>query len=165
MSSTLAQHTPATTARATSAPAATAAPRTGIDPRGPQFAAGATALVLIAVLGLPPTAALALTAVQAALFALGAARGVQKTPHAWAFRRFIRPRLAAPTELEDPAPPRFAQSVGLLFTVVALVGYAAGLTVLAQVAIGFALVAATLNAVFRFCLGCELFLLVKRATA
>lgn len=137
----------------------------GIDPRGPQFAAGVTALVLIAILGLPPLAALVLTIAQASLFALGAVRGVQHTPHAWAFKRFIRPRLAAPDELEDPAPPRFAQSVGLLFTLVAIAGYAAGLTVLAQVAIGFALVAATLNAVFRFCLGCEMYLLIKRATA
>ena len=98
----------------------------GIDPRGPQFAASLTAVVLIAVLLLPPTAALALTAVQAALFALGAARGVQRTPHAWLFTTFVRPRLAAPTELEAPEPPRFAQAVGLGFTVVALVAYAAG---------------------------------------
>ncbi|MDO3396859.1 DUF4395 domain-containing protein [Nocardioides sp. SOB44] len=139
--------------------------RAGIDPRGPQFAAGVTALVLIAILGLPPVAALVLTIAQASLFALGAARGVQHTPHSWAFKRFIRPRLAAPHELEDPAPPRFAQSVGLVFTLVAIAGYAAGLTVLAQVAIGFALVAATLNAVFRFCLGCEMYLLIRRATS
>ena len=156
-----------TTTERTSAPASSAQARVqaGIDPRGPQFAAGVTALVLIAILGLPPLAALVLTIAQASLFALGAVRGVQHTPHAWAFKRFIRPKLAAPDELEDPAPPRFAQSVGLLFTLVAIAGYAAGLTVLAQVAIGFALVAATLNAVFRFCLGCEMYLLIKRATA
>ena len=38
---------------------------------GPQFAAGLTAVVLVAILLLPPTAALVLTAVQAAFFALG----------------------------------------------------------------------------------------------
>ena len=38
------------------------------------------------------------------------------------------------------------------------------MTLLGQVAIGFALVAALLNAVFRFCLGCELYLLIKRFT-
>jgi hypothetical protein len=89
---------------------------------------------------------------------------VQHTPHAWLFRTVVRPRLAAPAELEDPAPPRFAQAVGLGFTLVALVGFAAGVTLLGQVAIGFALVAALLNAVFRFCLGCELYLLFKRLT-
>lgn len=138
---------------------------TGIDPRGPQFTAAITAAVLVAVLLLPPPTALALTGVQAALFALGAARGVQHTPHAWLFRTLVRPRLSPPADLEDPAPPRFAQAVGLAFTLVALASYAVGATTVAQVAIGLALVAALLNAVFRFCLGCELYLLLRRATA
>lgn len=137
----------------------------GIDPRGPQFAASITVVVLVAILVLPTAAATVLAAVQAALFAIGAVRGVQHTPHAWLFRTLVRPRLAPPTEWEDPAPPRFAQGVGLVFLGVALVGYLAGLTVLGQIAVGFALVAAVLNAVFRFCLGCEMYLLIKRATA
>ena len=142
-----------------------ARPGAGIDPRGPQFAAGLTSLVLIAVLLLSPgTVATVLLAAQAVVFALGAARGVQHTPYSWLFRTLVRPRLGAPDELEDPAPPRFAQAVGLGFTVVALAGYVAGVTLLGQVAIGFALVAALLNAVFRFCLGCELYLLIKRFT-
>ena len=137
----------------------------GIDPRGPQFTASVTVVVLVAILLLPTTAATVLAGVQAALFALGAARGVQHTPHAWVFRTLVRPRLAAPTEWEDPAPPRFAQAVGFAFLAVALVGYLSGATVLGQIAVGFALVAALLNAVFRFCLGCEMYLLIKRATA
>ena len=52
----------------------------------------------------------------------------------------------------------------LALTVVALLGYATGLTLLGQIAIGFALVAALLNAIFRFCLGCEMYLLIKRVT-
>jgi len=142
-----------------SAPTQTAV---GIDPRGPQFTAAITAVVLAVVLFLPSPWAGVLTAVQAVLFAIGASRGVQHTPHAWAFRTFVRPRLSAPDELEDPAPPRFAQAVGLAFTLVALLGFVTGLTLLGQVAIGFALVAALLNAVFRFCLGCEMYLLIKR---
>jgi len=134
----------------------------GIDPRGPQLTAGITAVVLVVVLVLPSPWAAVLTGVQAVLFAIGASLGVQHTPHAWLFRNLVRPRLAPPEELEDPAPPRFAQGVGLAFTLVALVGFASGLTLLGQVAIGFALVAALLNAVFRLCLGCELYLLVKR---
>ena len=134
----------------------------GIDPRGPQLTAAITAVVLALVLFLPSPWAGVLTAVQAVLFAIGASRGVQHTPHAWAFRTFVRPRLSAPEELEDPAPPRFAQAVGLAFTLVALLGFVTGVTLLGQVAIGFALVAALLNAVFRFCLGCEMYLLIKR---
>jgi disulfide bond formation protein DsbB len=144
------------------APTQTAA---GIDPRGPQFTAAITAVVLAVVLFLPSPWAGVLAGVQAVLFAIGAIRGVQHTPHAWAFRTLVRPRLSPPEELEDPAPPRFAQAVGLGFSLVALVGFATGVTLLGQVAIGFALVAALLNAVFRFCLGCEMYLLIKRFTA
>lgn len=136
-----------------------------IDARGPQFTAAVTALVLIAVLLLPTTAATVLIGVQAVLFALGAGLGVQHTPTAWLFRHVVRPRISAPTELEDPQPPRFAQAVGLVFAAVAFVGFATGITALGLVATGFALVAALLNALFRFCLGCELYLLLKRASA
>jgi hypothetical protein len=137
-------------------------PGGGIDPRGPQFTATLTAVVLVAVLVTSHPIAVALLGVQAVLFAVGATLGVQHTPHAWLFRTFVRPRLGPPDELEDPAPPRFAQAVGLVFALVGLAGFLAGADVVGQVATGFALVAALLNAVFRFCLGCELFLLIKR---
>ncbi|CAI9410643.1 DUF4395 domain-containing protein [Nocardioides sp. T2.26MG-1] len=135
----------------------------GIDPRGPQFAATLTSVALIVVLLLAPDpAAVTVLALQAAVFAVGAARGVQHTPYAWLFRTLVRPRLAAPADLEDPAPPRFAQTVGLGFALIGLVGFLAGLDVVGLVATGFALVAALLNAIFRFCLGCELYLLIRR---
>ena len=137
-----------------------------IDPRGARVAAALTSLVLALVLLTAPGAvATGLLAVQAAVFAIGAVAGVQRTPHAWLFRTLVRPRLAPPTELEDPAPPRFAQAVGLAFALVGLVALLAGATVLGQVAVGFALAAALLNAVFAFCLGCEVYLLVSRLLA
>ncbi|GAA5147460.1 DUF4395 domain-containing protein [Nocardioides marinquilinus] len=135
----------------------------GIDPRGPQLAASLTAVVLVVcLLTLPGPWGVALLAVQAALFATGAALGVQRTPAAWLFRTVVRPRLAPPEHLEDPAPPRFAQAVGLGFAVVGLVGFLTGVDPLGYVAVGLALVAALLNAVLRLCLGCELYLLLLR---
>ncbi len=74
----------------------------------------------------------------------------------------MRPRLAAPAHLEDPQPPRFAQGVGLVFAVVGLVGYLSGAPLVGAIATGFALAAALLNAVFGFCLGCEMYLLIRR---
>ena len=136
--------------------------REAIDPRGPQFTAAITAVVLLLVLVTPTGVATALIAAQAALFALGAVSGVQHTPTAWTFRAWVRPRLSAPEELEDARPPRFAQAVGLAFSLVALGGFLAGAELVALVATGFALVAALLNALFRFCLGCELYLLLRR---
>ena len=146
-------------------PVVSGPPRGGIDPRGPQFTAALTAVVLVAVLLLPPPAGTILLAAQAVLFAIGAVRGVQATPHAWLFRTLVRPRLQPPSDWEDPEPPRFAQGVGLAFAVVGLVAFLAGATVVGQVAVGAALVAALLNAVFAFCLGCEVYLLVRRFTA
>src|SRR6478736_2072741 len=120
----------------------------GIDPRGPQVAAALTSVVLVLVLLLAPgPAAVVLLALQGVVFAIGAARGVQHTPYSWVFRTLVRPRLAAPAELEDPAPPRFAQAVGLVFVAVALIAFGLGWEVAGLVAVGFALVAALLNAV------------------
>ena len=125
--------------------ASTTAPA-GIDPRGPQFAAAITSVVLIAALALPTAVALPLALAQAVVFATGVAAGVQHTPYARLFKAAVRPRLSPPSELEDPQPPRFAQGVGLVFLLVAVAGFVAGATVVAQVALGFALVAALLNA-------------------
>jgi len=138
------------------------APSAGIDPRGPRFTASVTAVLLAVVLVVPETVATTLIAIQALFIAIGIAFGVQRTPTGLVFRHLLRPRLTPPAELEDPTPPRFAQGVGLAFAVVALVGYLTGAVLVAQVAVRFALVAALLNAVFAFCLGCELYLLGVR---
>jgi hypothetical protein len=144
----------------------TAPTRVSIDPRGPRFTAGVTAVILgVVLLTAPSDLATALLGAQAALFAAGAVLGVQRTPLAWVFRVAVRPRLAPPGELEDAAPPRFAQGVGLAFAVVGIAGFVAGLDLLGLVATGFALVAALLNAVFGLCLGCEMYLLIRRVSA
>ncbi len=75
----------------------------------------------------------------------------------------MAPRLGPVREREPEAPPRFAQLVGLLFAVVGAAGYLLGAPLLGAVATGLALVAALLNAATGFCLGCELYLLVRRA--
>jgi hypothetical protein len=53
--------------------------------------------------------------------------------------------------------------VGFVFVVVGTAGYLLGVPVIGAVAIGFALVAALLNAAVGFCLGCELHLILRRA--
>lgn len=139
-------------------------PVRGIDPRGPRFGAGITTAVLAALLLLGPTSGLsaALLAIQTLAFAAGAVLGPHAQPYGLIYRRFVRPRLGPPAELEDPAPPRFAQAVGLAFALVALVGLLAGLSIVFYFAIALALAAAFLNTAFDFCLGCEMYLLIKR---
>ena len=137
-----------------------------VDPRGQRFAAAVTVVLLAVALVVAPSAlTIALLAFQLGVFFLGGWAGPASTPYAWVFRTMVRPRLGAPKELEDAAPPRFAQLVGLGFVTVALLGYAVGLPLLGAIAAGMALGAALLNAAFGFCLGCEMYLLITRARA
>ena len=92
----------------------------------------------------------------------GAIAGVQRHPYGLLFRAAIRPRLKPPAELEDAAPPRFAQTVGLVITGVGLVLQLVGVPYALAVAAALAFVAAFLNAAFGYCLGCQMYLLLVR---
>jgi Ca2+/Na+ antiporter len=138
--------------------AGTTTPAPVVDPRGLRFAAALTTLVLALVL---VTGNGWLLAAQALVFALGA---VDQSPYGLLFRRFVRPRLGPPAELEDARPPRFAQVVGLVFALVGAVGFALGSNVVGLIATAAALIAAFLNAAFGICLGCELYLLFRRTS-
>lgn len=133
-----------------------------VDPRGPRFAAAVTTVVLALVL---VTGWWPLLAAQAVVFAVGAVAGPRVAPYSLLYRKLVAPRLKPTSEREDAAPLRFAQAVGLAFALVGTAGYATGSTALGLVATAFALVAALLNAAFDFCLGCEVYLLLRRSTA
>ncbi len=130
-----------------------------LDPRGVRFSAAVTTLVLALVL---ISGSGWLAAAQAVVFGVGSIAGMTFAPYGVLFRRLVAPRLAPPAEREDAAPVRFSQTVGLVFAVVAAIGYLTGLTTLGVVATAFALAAAFLNAVFGFCLGCEMYGLLAR---
>ena len=136
------------------------APSRQIDVRGPRFAAWVTSAVLVVVL---LTGSGVLLAVQAVVFAIGAFVGMRYAPYGVVFRTLLAPRLGPVREREPEAPLRFAQLVGFLFAVVGTAGYLLGAPTVGAVAAGFALVAALLNAAAGFCLGCEMYLLVRRA--
>ena len=130
-----------------------------VDPRGQRFAAALSALVLVLVL---ITSSAWLLGAQAVVFGIGAVFGLKYAPYGLIFRWLVRPRLGPPRELEDEAPPRFSQWVGLVISVIGVIGYAAGLIPLGMAAAAAALAAAFLNAAFGFCLGCEMYVLIKR---
>ncbi len=147
----------------------------GIDPRSPRFGAGITAVLLLVVIGLglatplgtsvaarATEPAFVLFAAISALFAWGAFAGIRRHPYGALFRAVVRPRLAPPTELEDPTPPTFAQGVGFVITLVGLVLHLAGVPYALVIAAAAAFVAAFLNSVFAYCLGCQIYLLLVR---
>jgi hypothetical protein len=131
-----------------------------IDARGPRFGAIITTLVFAAALA---THNAWFIVAQAVVFAIGAFKGPQYTPYAFIYKFLIKPRLSTEFEKEDVRPPQFAQSVGLLFTLVAIAGALFGIDALVVGAVAMALGAAFLNAAFNFCLGCEIYLLLLRA--
>ena len=149
----------------TSTTTTTGRPR--IDPRGPRFGALITAVILLAVIFLALVgasgAALTLLALQTAVFAWGAFAGIGRHPYGLLFKKLVRPRLSPPEALEDPAPPTFAQGVGLLVAVIGVVLGLAGVAAAVPIAAAAAFVAAFLNAAFDYCLGCQLYLLLVRA--
>ncbi|HEV2781378.1 MAG TPA: DUF4395 domain-containing protein [Actinophytocola sp.] len=130
-----------------------------VDPRGPRFAAWVTTAVLAAVL---ITGWWPLLAAQAVVFAVGGFIGLRYAPYSVLYRYLVAPRLAPTDEREDAAPLRFAQAVGFVFAAAGVLGYAAGAVWLGIIATAFALAAAFLNAAFGFCLGCEVYLLIRR---
>ena len=141
-------------------------PTAGIDPRSPRFGAGITAVLLLidvflALVGASTAAALLLSAI-ALLFAWGAFAGIRRHPYGVLYRRFVQPRLGPPAEREDPAPPTFAQGVGLVVTGLGLLLHVLGVPYALPIAAALAFVAAFLNSVFGYCLGCQIYLLLVR---
>jgi len=139
----------------------------GIDPRGPRFGAGITGVLLLIVIALSLTgatiASIVLFAIIVAIFAWGAFAGIRRHPYGLFFKKVIRPRLKPPLELEDPKPPTFAQGVGLVITGLGLVLALVGVPLALPIAAGLAFIAAFLNSVFGYCLGCQIYLLLVRS--
>ncbi len=133
-----------------------------IDARGPRFGAAITTVVFAAALA---THNAWFIIAQAIVFAIGAFKGPQYTPYAYIYKFVVKPFLKGAVPTEDVGPPQFAQSVGLLFAIVAIAGALLDIDAVVIGAVSMALGAAFLNAAFNFCLGCEIYLLLLRARA
>lgn len=140
---------------------------TQIDPRGPRFGATITATLLAVdvFLSLDESTAIAayvLLGFITASFLWGALRGPANHPYGIIFKKLVRPSLAPPAELEDSAGPQFAQLIGLLVAGTGFVLGSFGITAGITFAASAAFVAAFLNAAFNYCLGCQIYVGLKR---
>jgi Domain of unknown function (DUF4395) len=75
-------------------------------------------------------------------------------------------RVAAPrlgTKLVPGPPKRFAQGIGAVVTVSAALAWWAGAPALTFALVGLIVVAATLESVFAYCIGCRVFAALMRA--
>jgi hypothetical protein len=127
-----------------------------IDPRGHRFGAAVSALLLVGsfLLDAPAGVAVALLSI-----GVSAALGLRWSVYGVAWRRIAKAARLGPVELEHEYPPRFAQTLGSVALVLALVAFVVGAP-----AIGWllALAVAGLQAVLGitgYCLGCRLYFL------
>ncbi len=132
-----------------------------IDARGPRYSAALTTLVLSAAL---ITESNLIIGFQFAVFLSAVLFGLRRSIYGLLYRNLIQPRLSGPVPSEYESAPRFAHLIGALFALTALIGGLAGNSALFLIATGFALSAAFLNAAFGFCLGCQIYLRLVRAT-
>lgn len=154
-----------------------------VDPRGPKFAASVTAVLLLIAAFITMTAGISVNPGEFSamtfadrlvspgflvalplflLFLWGAVAGVKKHPFGLFFAAVVRPRLQAPKYLEPAAPPTFAQGIGAFVVGLGLVLHLVGVPLALLIALSAAFVAAFLNAAFGFCIGCEMYLVLRR---
>ncbi len=90
--------------------------------------------------------------------------GPTLSPWGQVVTRGLRPRLGIDPRPTPGPPKRFAQGIGAVLSVAAvIILLATGSTAAPRVLVGMITVAATLEAALGFCLGCRIFALLMRA--
>ena len=135
-----------------------------IDPRAPRLGAAITSVLAIAgftLTQLNQSIGLSILATLTLLFAWSLV-SPKTHPYSMLFRS-IRPLLQDPEFMEDPRPPRFAQQVGLSVSIFGLLIAVIDPLIGTLIGLGIVFIASALNAYFDLCLGCVLYLRIKRA--
>ena len=88
--------------------------------------------------------------------------GPRFSPFGLLATKVVAPRLGPPRLVPGP-PKRFAQGLGLAFSLLAAIAVTLGATTLGWVLVVLLIGAAVLESVFAFCLGCAIFGLLQRA--
>jgi hypothetical protein len=133
-------------------------PRT-VNEKAARVVAGGVAV--IAVVALTASAPWLLIALALGFWAR-VLTGPKLSPLALLATRVVAPRLGPPKEVPGP-PKRFAQGMGAAITTLGSLAWLLGLGTVADVLLALLVVAATLESVFAFCVGCQIFGLLMRA--
>jgi hypothetical protein len=131
-----------------------------VDEVSARLVAGGVALLAVATVALDQPW---LTLVLAYGFVARVLTGPRLSPLGLLVTRVVRPRLPVRPRLVPGPPKRFAQAMGVAFSVTAAV-LAVGLGAVGPgyAVLGLLTAAATLEAVFGLCLGCKIFALLMR---
>ena len=122
-------------------------------------AAGVAVMAFVAIVFDQPW----LTAVIAFGFVARTLTGPTLSPLGQVVTRVVTPRLPVAAKPVPGPPKRFAQGIGAVLSLTAAVlALGFGLHTAAYVVLGALVVAAALEAVFAFCVGCQIFALLMR---
>lgn len=138
-----------------------------LDPRGPRFGAGITSILMLVIIYLslePSTINLATIVMgfSVVMFTIGSTLGPARHPYSYVYKFTVRKFLKEPAYLEPAKPVQFAQVVGLIVTGTGLLLHLLGVTNSLPIAAALAFLAAFVNAVFAYCIGCQMYLGLKR---
>jgi len=135
-----------------------------VNEKAARAVAGQVLMVAVATLALSVfvgTTWLWLVGALAVGFLARVLTGPTLSPFGQLATRVIAPRLGRPTFVAG-APKRFAQGMGLAVTSVATATLAAGHPGITQLLLAVLVVAAGLEAIFAFCIGCHTFTVLMR---
>lgn len=132
-----------------------------------DYAARCTAALVVALAVItmiaPSPVRIWLAAALAVGFALRVAGGPRYSPFGRLSVHVLAPRVSAQPKLVAGAPKRFAQSIGLAMSTLALVFLLIGFTAAGLVVLGVLVAAALTESALGFCLGCWLYAHLQRA--
>ena len=138
-----------------------------LDPRGPRFGAGISSILMLVVIYLSldsATEQLALWVMGFAvvMFTFGSLLGPARHPYSYLYKYTLRKFLKAPAYMEPATPVHFAQVIGLIITGTGFALGLLGVPYALPIAAAGAFIAAFVNAVFAYCIGCQMYLGLKR---
>ena len=126
-----------------------------------DYAARCTAALVVAfavvTIVSPQPVATWLAAVMAAGFALRVAGGPRYSPFGRLSVHVLAPRVASEPKLVPGPPKRFAQTIGLVFSLVAFSLFLVDAGLAARIVLGALTLAALAESALGFCLGCWMF--------
>jgi hypothetical protein len=138
-----------------------------LDPRGPRFGAGISSILMLVVIYLSLDSATELLALwvmgfAVVMFTFGSLLGPARHPYSYLYKYTLRKFLKAPAYMEPATPVHFAQVIGLIITGTGLALGLLGVPYALPIAAAGAFIAAFVNAVFAYCIGCQMYLGLKR---
>lgn len=134
-----------------------------VNDHAARCTAALVVVLAVATMVVPPPAQVGLAAVLVVGFALRVAGGPRYSPFGRLSVHVLAPRVSSEPKLVAGSPKRFAQTIGLVMSSIALALLLSGLSTAGLIVLGVLVVAALAESALGFCLGCWMYAQLQRA--